>query len=318
MTQRARILIVVAVAVAAAAGVAGGAALFGGDDEPEAARPSGAPPVLVDLGVRTDPEARRLRRAAGLHGHGQRERARRLFARGSSLQAQAAEAISAWPDGTLARLEELRTRHPKSGAVLFHLGLARFWSGDTPGAVEAWRATGSADPDSAFAVRAGDLLFRGSPPGLPTFVPGFRAPPALRRLEAPQQLAALRRRARGGDARSKLLLGVALQRIERPVSARREFTAAARLAPRDPEALVADAVGRFDKEHPERAFSRMGPLTRRFPQAGVVRFHLGLMLLWLGDLAEARRQLERAARLGPPHSVEARRLLDRLEDVEER
>jgi Flp pilus assembly protein TadD len=318
MTQRTRIILVAAVALAAAAGVAGGAAFFGGDDEPEAARPQGAPPILVDLGVRTDAEAQRLRRAAGLHAHGQRARARAAFARGSSLQAEAGEAIAAWPDGTLGRLEQLARQHPRSGAVLFHLGLARFWSGDTNGAVEAWRAVRSEDPDSAFAVRASDLLFRNSPPGLPNFVPGFRGPAAVRAMEAPEQFTALRRMARRPDARSKLLYGVALQRLDRPVSARREFSAAAKLAPTSADALVADAIGRFDKEHPERAFSRMGPLTRRFPRAGTVRFHLGLMLLWLGDVEEARRQLNRAIGLGPPHSMEAKRLLDRLEDVQER
>ncbi|HEY7708082.1 MAG TPA: tetratricopeptide repeat protein [Gaiellaceae bacterium] len=319
MTQRARIIVVGAVAVAAAVGVAGGAAFFGGgDDEPEAVRPGGAPPVLVDLGVRTDPEARRLRRAAELHGHGRRSQARAEFARGTSLQAAAAEAISAWPDGSLERLEELARQHPKSGAVLFHLGLARFWSGDTNGAVDAWRATQAQDPDSAFAIRAGDLLFRRSPPGLPTFVPGFRGPETVRAMDAPRQLAALRRMARRPDARAKLLYGVALQRIDRPVSARREFAEAARLAPNDPDALVADAIGRFDKEHPDRAFSRMGPLTRRFPDEGTVRFHLGLMLLWLGDVDEARRQLQQAASLKPPHSREATRLLARLEDIRER
>src|ERR687897_436754 len=203
------------------------------------------------------------------------------------------------------------------GAVLFDLGLARFWSGDTAGAVEAWRTTRSAPPDTAYAVRAGDLLFRGAPPGLPTFVPGFRGPREVQAMEAPEQFAALRRMARRADPPAKLLYGVALQRVERPVSARREFLAAAKLAPSDADALVADAIGRFDKEHPERAFSRMGPLTRRFPRAGTVRFHLGLMLLWLGDLEEARRQLRRATRLGAPHDMEAKRLLDRLEGIRE-
>ena len=318
MSRRARVILVVAAALAAAVGVAAGAAFFGGDDEPEAARPDGHPPVLVDLGVRTDPEARRLRRAAGMHAHGDLAGARAEFALGRSLQAEAGEAISSWPDGTLERLEELARRHPRSGAVLFHLGLARFWSGDTTGAVEAWRAARTKAPDTAFGVRASDLLFRGSPPGLPTFVPGFRGPPDVRAMEAPAQFEALRRMARRPDARAKLLYGVALQRVDRPVSARREFSAAAALAPRNVDALVADAIGRFDKEHPERSFSRMGPLTRRFPGAGSVRFHLGLMLLWLGDVDEAKRQLTRATRLGPPHAREAKRLLDRLEDVQRR
>jgi tetratricopeptide (TPR) repeat protein len=318
MTRRTRAILVLATALVAAVGVVGGAAFLGGDDEPEAARPQGAPPVLLDLGVRTDPEAHALREAAGAHGHGQRRRARELFAREDSLQAQAAEAISAWPDGTVERLEELSRRHPRSGAIRFHLGLARFWDGDPNGAVEAWRATRLQDPDTAFAVRAGDLLFRQYPPGLPTFVPSFRGPPAVRALDAPEQLVALERMARGRDARAKLLYGVALQRLDRPVSARREFSAAARLAPGSPDAQVADAVGRFDKEHPERAFSRLGPLARRFPKAGTVRFHLGLLLLWLGDVEEAKRQLTRATRLDEPISREATRLLDRLEDVQER
>lgn len=315
MSRRARVLLVISIALAAAFGVVGGAALLGGDDEPAPAKPEGVPPVLVDVGVRTDPEARLLRQAAELHSRGRYRRARTLFARRDSLQAQAAEAISAWPDGSLGKLEQLAREHPSSGAVLFHLGLARFWSGDFDGATEAWRRTRERDPNSAFAIRAGNLLFQRFPPGLPTFVPGFRAPDAIRRLDAPQQLRSLRRMAAGGDARSKLLLGLAYQRVDRPLSARRAYSEAARLAPNDPDALVADAIGRFDKEHPERAFSRLGPLTRRFPEAGTVRFHLGLMLLWLGDLPEARRQLERAASLGPPHSTEAKRLLTRLEDV---
>ncbi len=318
MTRRSRVLLVLATALAAAFGVAGGLTYFSGDDEPEAARPRGAPPVLLDLGVRTDPEARALRRAGQLHSAGRREQARRLFAGQGSLQAEAAEAISAWPEGSLERLEELAVLHPRSGAVQFHLGLARFWSGDGNGAVEAWRAARERDPDTAFAVRAGDLLFRRFPPGLPTFVPGFRGPASVSRLDAPGQFKALRRMAREPDARAKLLFGVALQRLDRPVSALRQFTAAARLAPESPDAQVANAVGRFDKEHPERAFSRLGPLARRFPRAGTVRFHLGLLLLWLGDVPEATRQLTRATRLGPPLSLEAKRLLDRLEVVKER
>jgi len=317
MTRRTRVLIVFSTALAAALGVVGGLTLFGGD-EPEAARPQGAPPVLLDLGVRTDPEAQVLRRAGQVHAGGRREEARALFARQSSLQAEAAEAISAWPDGTLERLEELARLHPRSGAVQFHLGLARFWSGDGNGAVEAWSAARARDPDTAFAVRAGDLLFRRFPPGLPTFVPSFRGPASVSRLDAPGQFAVLRRMARRSDARSKLLLGVALQRLDRPVSALQQFAAAARLTPASPDARVADAVGRFDKVHPERAFSRLGPLARRFPRAGTVRFHLGLLLLWLGDVAEAKRQLIRATRLGPPLSLEAKRLLDRLEIVQRR
>jgi hypothetical protein len=88
------------------------------------------------------------------------------------------------------------------------------------------------------------------------------------------------------------------------------------LAPANVQALVADAVGRFDKAHPDRAFSRLGPLSRRFPRAATVRFHLGLLLLWIGQVDEAKRQLRIAAQQrNSSLSGEAKRLLARLEDV---
>jgi tetratricopeptide (TPR) repeat protein len=285
----------------------------GGDDD----RPRGVPPFVVDLGVRGDPEAQALRRAAQAYRGGDRVGAGRMLAARTSLQSEVGKALSSWPDGSLARLEELARAHPRSGAVLFHLGLARFWDGDGDGALAAWRLTRQQDPDTLYAVRASDLVFRAFPPGRPTFIPSFGTNSAIARLSPARQLAALARDARRGDARAKLLYGVALQRLERPVSAQRQFAAAARLAPTNPETLVADAVGRFDKARPEQAFSRLGPLTRRYPKAVTVRFHLGLLLLWLSQLDEARRQLRQAADLGKsPLAREANRLLTRLEDVQ--
>ena len=112
----------------------------------------------------------------------------------------------------------------------------------------------------------------------------------------------------------KLLYGIALQRLGHPVSARRAFDEAVRLAPADPQAQVAAAVGRFDKTHPERAFSRLGPLSRRYPHASTVRFHLGLLLLWLGEVKAGKRQLRLAASVEPgsPLAREAQLFLQRL------
>jgi hypothetical protein len=77
---------------------------------------------------------------------------------------------------------------------------------------------------------------------------------------------------------------------------------------------VAAAVGRFTKAEPERAFSRLGPLARRYPRSPTVRFHLGLLLLWVGQVEEAQRQLRLAREAGPTTTLgrEAGRLLDRL------
>ena len=115
-------------------------------------------------------------------------------------------------------------------------------------------------------------------------------------------------------SRGRLLYGVALQRLGRPVSARRAFAQALRLAPDDVDALVADAVGRFEKNDPSAAFSRLGPLTRRFPTAATVRFHLGVLLLWQGDVDEAKRQLRlaQAAEPGSRIAREAGRYLDEV------
>jgi tetratricopeptide (TPR) repeat protein len=313
--RRLRFASVAAIALAAAGGVVVGALLLRGDGE-RSSRPAGVPPFVVDLGVRQDPEAQALRRAARAYRGGERSRVPALLGGYSSPQAEVGKALARWPDASLARLEELAEAHPKSGAVLFHLGLARFWDGDTEGALAAWRLTRQQDPDTAYAVRASNLVFRGFPPGLPVFIPGFRTDPTVARLEPGAQLAALARAARRPDVRAKLLYGVALQRLERPVSAREQFTAAARLAPRDVEAQVADAVGRFDKARPEAAFARLGPLTRRYRRSATVRFHLGLMLLWVSELDEARRQLRLAAQTGrSPLAREAERLLSRLETV---
>jgi len=114
--------------------------------------------------------------------------------------------------------------------------------------------------------------------------------------------------------RGRIWYGIALQRLGHPLSAERVFAQAASRAPNNPDAQVAAAVGRFDKEHPERAFSRLGPLTKRFPHAATVRFHLGLLLLWLGEVQAGKRQLRLAekAEPGSPLAVESRVFLQKL------
>ena len=80
------------------------------------------------------------------------------------------------------------------------------------------------------------------------------------------------------------------------------------------EAQVAAAVGRYDKDAPQRAFSRLGPLVRVFPHAPTVRFHLGLLLLWLNQVEQAKKELRLARAEGPgtPIGKEADVFLKRL------
>lgn len=196
-----------------------------------------------------------------------------------ALAREIRQALAAWPAGTVRRLRILAARHPRSALVRLELGLALALSGQDDDAKRAWRDAERVQPDAPSAVRAQDLRHPGSAPGLPPFVPSFDRPRSI--------------------AQARLFRGAAYQQALRPVSAKREFAAAARAAPNEAEALVAAAVGVYDKDRPALAFSRLGPLARRFPRAQTVRFHLGVLLIYLGDMQAARRQLALARSLGP-------------------
>jgi len=316
VSPRSRVVAVTAsAAVAAAVLVAGVAALQVDSPEGRAAGPErrpGAPPLTLELGVRADSEAVALRRAAALYDDGKRRAAAQEFARFDSLEARVGQAFAGWPEGTVDRLNRLAGLHPQRAVVQLNLGVALFWSG-LAGAEDAWRAAAASEPDTAYAVAAGNLLHPDFARGVPVFVTTVPLPEELDALDPPAQLALLRRQASTG-ADAKLLYGVALQRLGRLRSAVRVFDAAAQEAPGNVEAQVAAAVGRFDKARPADAFSRLGPLTRRFPGRATVRFHLGLLLLWSGEVKEAKRQLQQATRVeaGSPLAGEAARYLDEL------
>ncbi len=199
--------------------------------------------------------------------------------------------------GSVPRLSELASAYPRSSFVRLNLGLALFWRRQEDAAVAAWRQAKRLQPDTPSGVRAGDLLHPDSPRGLPQFEPST----AL--ADTP--------------ARRLIVRGVRLQASGRPVSAERLFARAAKLAPDDPDAQVAAAVGLYDKDDPSRAFGRLGPLVRRFPHAQTVRFHLGLLSIWLGSFAQARKELRLALAENEKsnYGKEARLLLKRLENV---
>jgi tetratricopeptide (TPR) repeat protein len=322
VSPRLRVGLIVGLAAAVAAGVVSAATLLQSRDDSSAAPgpASGAPPLVLDLGLRSNAESKALQRAAELYDVGRRGAAGRIFERYDSLNAEIGAALARWPGETVPGLRRLARAHPRSGLVQLNLGLALFWSGRREEALAAWRRARRVEPDSLSAVRAGDLLQPNSPRGLPSFVPSFPPPASLATLPPARQLAALAASARADEVRAKLLYGVALQRVGRPRSAERQFAAAAALSPENVEAQVAAAVGSFTKEQPQRAFSRLGPLARRHPRSPTVRFHLGLLLLWLGELDDARRQLDLAREAGPRSALgrEANRVLERLGGVRTR
>jgi tetratricopeptide (TPR) repeat protein len=311
-------LVVATLAVVAAGAVAGITAATSSEPAGAAATGpqarSGAPPLALDLGVRVDGEALDLRTGLALYEEGKLAAAKERFARHGSLEARIGTAFTGWPNETVARLTELSGLHPKSAAIQLNLGIARYWAGEGD-ARAAWQSAVELQPDTAYAVTAGNLLHPEFARNLPLFVPVANVSAAVRRLDPPDQFATLARRAKGGSVSNRLFYGVALQRLGRQVSAERVFAEAARLHPSDPEARVAAAVGLFDKAAPVKAFSRLGPLTKTFPDAATVRFHLGLLLLWSGQVKEARRQLELVRTVQPDSRLVgiARQYLDQLD-----
>ena len=317
--QRRVAFLVGAVAVAAAA-IVGVAVLSADEDSADAqattTEPSlrpGRPPLSFALGFREDEEAQDLTQGAGLYQRGETEAAAALFAKHDSLEAKVGAAFAAWPEGTLDRLEQLAKLYPELAVVQLHLGLARLWANEGD-PLEAWRAVVEAEPDTPYAIVAGNLVHPGLPRGLPAFIPSFTAPTAVSKLPPAQQLEALRRASERGGVREQLLYGVGLQRVGRPVSAARVFDQAAQRFPDDVEAQVAGAVGAFDKAAPEQAFGRLGPLSKTYPNEPSVRFHLGVLLLWTGRIEGAERQFRLASKAQPgsPLAREADRYLETI------
>lgn len=323
MSPRTRVRVLVALAGLAAAGIAVAATLMGrdGNEHEEQAARRGPPALELSVVVRDDAEAKALRAAERTYDGGNRPAARRQFdallsAHPDSVEAAVGAAVAAWPDGTLAKLRALASEHPDSALVRLHLGLALYAGGEDAEATAQWREAKRRDPDTPAAVRAEDLLHPEMAPGRPFFFSDLRAPRGLEGLSPLSQLEELRTRAASGGTDDWLRYGAALQRVGRPVSALAAFEEA-KAAAGGLTAQVAVAVARFDKDDPSAAFSRLGPLARSHPGSALVRFHLGVLLLWIRDVEDARTQLTKAVAADRHgfYGKEARALLSRLEAI---
>jgi tetratricopeptide (TPR) repeat protein len=318
VSPRTRVRLIVAVIALAAAAIAVASGLMFDGGEASAGE---APPLELGLLPSDDPQTRALVTAERAYEQGRAPEARRRFedvlgSDPSSVEAAVGAAVAAWPNGTVARLRELADDHPASAVVRLHLGLALYAEGEREEAEAEWRQAEEREPDSPAALRAEALLHPDMAPGRPFFFPSESPePPLAEDLTVAEELAELERRAQSGEVPDLLAYGIALQRVGRPVSARGVFDRALAAEPESLKAKVAAAVVRFDKDAPEEAFSRLGPLTRDHPRAGVVRFHLGLLLLWIRAVDEARRQLELAAEGEGFYAREARQLLARVAEI---
>jgi tetratricopeptide (TPR) repeat protein len=281
------------------------------------ARPG--PPVLqLEFGLRRDREARALAEAERLYDGRHVAEAAAIFRRYHSIEGQLGLAFSGWRGpSSLGAVKTLAAAHPSDLAALLNLGWADYQAGRNADAAAAWQRVAALGRNSPYGVDAEDALHSG-PPGLPPLVTGLELPKALANLPAAAQVAALKRAAAGDDVRAKLLYGATLWNILRmPLSAERQFAAAARLAPHDAVARAAAAVGLFSKARPTPAFAHLGPLTAVFPHSAVVEFHLGVLLLYIGERAKSAEHLRAAVAAGPqsPYAKPARTLLASLGDT---
>ena len=277
---------------------------------------SGPPVLQLEFGTRSDPEARALSQAQALFDRDhQTAQSVAIFRRYHSVEAQLGLAFASWQGpSSLGAVQRLASAHPNDPAALLNLGWADFQAGRNADAAAAWRRTATRYPDSPYGVDAEDAL-HGGPQGLPPIVTGLELPRSIAKLPAARQLVALRRAARGTDVRAKLLYGTFLWNgLRRPISAERVLAEAARLAPHDALVRAAAAVSLFSKAKPTRAFAHLGPLTGVFPHSAAVEFHLGALLIYIGEYGKAAKHLQAAVADGPysPYVKDARTLLASL------
>ncbi len=182
------------------------------------------------------------------------------------------------PKAAAHALEPLALRNPKDPVVQFNFGTVLFCAGYIADAEQAFRAAKSGGYDTFYEIQADAVLHpQFFNQGHPIFEPQGKDP--------------------------LLLQGVLLQRRGKQHSAEKLYSRAARLHPDEDEAQVAAAVGRFDEDNLSASFSRLGPLVKRFPKSQSVRFHLGLLLAWTGQRAQAATEFRLARSLGPRTSL---------------
>jgi tetratricopeptide (TPR) repeat protein len=183
-------------------------------------------------------------------------------------------ALARGPRRAAPELELLAQRAPRDPVVQFNYGTALFCAGFVAEADAAYRRAKKVGVDTFYEVQADVILHpQYFDQGYPPFVSSSRDP--------------------------LLLQGSILQRQGHQHSAEKVFARAARLHPNDDEAQVAAAVARFDMDDLSASFSRLGPLVRRFPRSQSVRFHLGLLLSWIGQRDKAVTEFRLARALGP-------------------
>jgi tetratricopeptide (TPR) repeat protein len=195
------------------------------------------------------------------------------------------------PDATISRLELLAASSP---FARYELGVVQLWAGRLPQATSALKAVRDAAPESFYGVKADDLLHPTMQAGYPLFVPADTPPEGA--TEASLKAAA---DAAPNDAKAQLQYGSALQSAGRRTEALAAYGQALKADPTSIEAQVALALAAFKKDDPAKAFGTVGPLVRDHKNDPSPRFHLAMMLLWIGQPEKAQAEFRQVASEAP-------------------
>ena len=207
----------------------------------------------------------------------------------SSNHAAVVAAMTHAPKAAARILEPLARANRRDPEVQFNFGTTLFCAGYVGEAQQAFQQAKVAGRNTYYEIQADVILH-------PQFF--SRGYPIFEPL----------------GSNTLLAKGALQQRLGHQHTAERLYQRAARQAPDDAEAQVAVAVGRFDMDNLSASFSRLGPLTKRFPKSQSVRYHLGLLLAWTGQREQAVAEFRQARALGPATALgqHARAFLDGL------
>ena len=286
-----------------------------------AARATRCPRLQLSVVLRTD--ARQVARAAERATTGDRGAAKEQFdallhVDPSPLKRRSARRSRRGPSGRSTSSASSRAEYPESALVHLHLGLALYAGGDDTAALPSGerRSKSSRTRRRLCAPRiCSTPIWRlDGRSSIPSFAPTLdlendspaaqlagAAPPGHEGRRA-RTISSTASRSSASDARCP------------PGSPSRALSSSTERASTHASRMLSAVSTRTSRRE---AFSRLGPLAQAHPRSPLVRFHLGLLLLWIRDVENARKQLQRAADADRDgfYGREARALLSRLEAI---
>lgn len=236
------------------------------------------------------------------------------FERAAALgddRATIALAFTTWdarqPDRTIELIRAAERRNPSAFAQ-YHEAVAVLWAGRAAEAQDLLLALRDREAEPSFyRTKADDLLHPGYEAGYPSFVPQTARTTSIADLVE-------RAKARPDDVATLRELGTVLLVGGRRADAATAFRRALALDPEDIETRVALAVATFDKDDPSASIGQIGPLVRDRPRDPLPRFHLGVLLGWIGERDLARSEFRQVVESDPGgrYAVFAREAMDSL------